>query len=59
MDIIKEGRGTHFDPDLVDAFFAIRDEILAIREQHDDDNLEVFDIPELKTLLEQYNRGKQ
>jgi putative two-component system response regulator len=58
MDIIKEGRGTHFDPDVVDAFFEITEEILAIRRQHDDDNQEVFDIPELKALLEQYNRGK-
>jgi response regulator RpfG family c-di-GMP phosphodiesterase len=27
--LIKEGRGTHFDPDVVDAFFAIREEIIA------------------------------
>ncbi len=58
MDIMKEGRGTHFDPDLVNSFFEIKDEILAIREQHDDDNQEVFDIPELKELLEQYNLKK-
>jgi putative two-component system response regulator len=58
MDIMKEGRGTHFDPDLVNSFFEIKDEILAIRGQHDDDNQEVFDIPELKALLEQYNREK-
>lgn len=29
MAIIKEGRGTHFDPDLVDAFFSIEEEIAA------------------------------
>ena len=29
--IIREGRGSHFDPDVVDAFFAIQDEILSIK----------------------------
>ena len=36
LDIIREGRGSHFDPDVVDAFFAIQDEILAIKSQHMD-----------------------
>ncbi len=31
LAIIREGRGSHFDPDVVDAFFAIQGEILAIR----------------------------
>lgn len=31
--IIREGRGTHFDPAVVDAFFAVTDEILAIKER--------------------------
>jgi putative two-component system response regulator len=35
--IIKECRGNHFDPDVVDAFFAIEDEILSIREKYKDD----------------------
>ena len=30
--IISEGRGSHFDPDLVDAFLSIKDEILSIME---------------------------
>ncbi len=29
MDIIKEGHGVHFDPDVVDTFFAIQDEIVS------------------------------
>jgi putative two-component system response regulator len=29
--IIREGRGSHFDPDVVDAFFAVQDEILSIK----------------------------
>ena len=35
--IIKEGRGNHFDPDVVDAFFAIEDEILSIKAKYKDD----------------------
>ncbi|MBF0204217.1 MAG: response regulator [Desulfamplus sp.] len=35
--IIKEGRGTHFDPDVVDAFFEISDEILKIKNQQSDE----------------------
>ncbi|MFH1879059.1 MAG: HD domain-containing phosphohydrolase, partial [Candidatus Omnitrophota bacterium] len=31
--IIKEGRGTHFDPEIVDAFFDIEGEILSIMEK--------------------------
>nr|HID57863.1 two-component system response regulator [Desulfobacterales bacterium] len=34
--IIREGRGSHFDPDVVDAFFSVKDEILAIREKYKD-----------------------
>ena len=32
FDIIRESKGTHFDPDVVDAFLAIKEEILAIKE---------------------------
>ena len=56
LTIIMEGRGSHFDPDVVDAFFAIQDEILTIKQQYGEDNQQVFDIPELKALLQQYNR---
>ena len=35
--IIREGQGKHFDPDLVDAFFEIRDEILEIQGKYHDD----------------------
>ena len=38
LSIIREGRGSHFDPDVVDAFFAIQDEILSIKKQYDNDN---------------------
>lgn len=35
--IISEGRGNHFDPDVVDAFFAVEDEILYIKAQYKDE----------------------
>jgi len=35
--IIRESRGNHFDPDVVDAFFAIEDEILGIKESYKDE----------------------
>ena len=34
LSIMKEGKGKHFDPNLVDAFFDILDEILVIRENY-------------------------
>lgn len=34
--ILKENRGTHFDPRVLDAFFASEDEILAIRKTYED-----------------------
>jgi len=36
LDIIKEGRGSHFDPGVVDAFLTIEDEILSIKEKRKD-----------------------
>ncbi len=35
--IIREGRGSHFDPDVVDAFFAVEDEVLAIKAKYKDE----------------------
>ncbi len=36
LDILKEGRGIHFDPDIHDVFFSIEEEILSIRNRYDD-----------------------
>ena len=33
LGIIREGRGSHFDPDVVDAFFGIENKILEIRKR--------------------------
>ena len=38
LGIIREGKGTYFDPDVVDAFFAIQDEILTIKRIFDDEH---------------------
>ncbi len=37
FDIIKDSRGSHFDPDVVDSFFAVEDEIIAIKEKYKDE----------------------
>lgn len=39
LDIIKESRGTHFDPDVVDSFVNILDEILSIKAEFAGDGL--------------------
>jgi putative two-component system response regulator len=36
-EIIKEDRGTHFDPDVVDALFASEDKLLAIKGKYKDE----------------------
>lgn len=36
LDLLREERGRHFDPDLVDTFFARIDEFLAIRDAYPD-----------------------
>ena len=53
--IIRAGRGNHFDPDVVDAFFAIQDEILAIKKEYYDDKQHASDIPALKALSRQFS----
>ncbi|MBT3386982.1 MAG: response regulator [Desulfobacula sp.] len=32
--IMKDGQGKHFDPDLLDAFFVVKDDIIAIRNKY-------------------------
>jgi hypothetical protein len=56
--IIKSWRESYFDPEVADIFLAIHDEILTIMEKYAQDDGEDFDIPELKSLLEQYDCGK-
>ena len=38
LEIIKEGRGKHFDPLMVDAFFRVKDEFIKVAEIYSDDN---------------------
>lgn len=58
LAIIMEGKGSHFDPEVVDAFFSIKDEILAIKKQCDDADRQTFGVSELKELLQKYNSTK-
>ncbi|MFC1877378.1 HD domain-containing phosphohydrolase [Thermodesulfobacteriota bacterium] len=37
FDIIRESRGNHFDPDVVDAFLHAKDELLDIKEKYKDE----------------------
>jgi putative two-component system response regulator len=53
--IIRAGRGSQFDPDVVDAFFAIQDEILTIKKEYDDDNQQPFDVSGMKAMSQQYS----
>ncbi len=41
ISIIIEGRGTHFDPDITDAFIEIQGEFLGIAEQHVDSDADL------------------
>ena len=37
FSLMREGRGTHFDPSLLDAFFDVKDEILRIKDCYADE----------------------
>jgi putative two-component system response regulator len=41
-DIIADGRGVHFDPDIVDAFFASFDKFVGIASRYSDDTSALF-----------------
>jgi putative two-component system response regulator len=45
LAIVKDGKGNYFDPDVVDAFFAIQDEILIIRERNRDEQQQTVAAP--------------
>jgi len=42
FQIIEEGRGTHFDPELVDTFFQIKDQVLHIKQQYKDNGKSIL-----------------
>lgn len=43
LQIIRDGRGSHFDPDITDAFFQISDEFQRIAEQFHDSDQDMAD----------------
>lgn len=42
LSIIKNEKGSHFDPDVTEAFFAVQEEILSIRESYKDRKESLF-----------------
>lgn len=54
FEIIKIGRGTHFDPHLVDVFLKIKDEILEIRELFKDEEEHILHFYSLYDDLNKY-----
>jgi len=56
LAVIRERSGSQFDPEVVEAFFAIQEELLALKKQYDDYNEQIFELPELKALLQQFKQ---
>jgi putative two-component system response regulator len=46
LKIIEEGRGKHFDPAVVEAFFAAMDEIITIKKSYSDQSAQSFPTPD-------------
>lgn len=57
LDVLREGRGEHFDPAVTDAFFAILDEIQAIQLQYESSAQQKADMDEFRLLLAQYREN--
>jgi putative two-component system response regulator len=55
VELIIDGRGSHFDPDIVDAFAAIQDEFFAISQRYADS---AADIEEKARQIEQALAGR-
>lgn len=57
VDAIRAGRGNHFDPDVVDAFLEILDEIRTIKQTYETSVQQEVDMQEYRTLLSQYREN--
>ena len=57
LDTIRAGKGNHFDPEVVDAFFEILDEIRAIKQAYETDEQQEVDMLEYHALLSQYREN--
>lgn len=60
LDIIQKGRGSHFDPDVVDTFMDILDKILEIRDRYKDEEQSRFIemVSKTKPLPQKDDQGK-
>jgi putative two-component system response regulator len=56
VSIINEGRGNHFDPDIVDAFLTLRDEFETIAQRHADREDDLIAKQATFTVLNQEQR---
>ena len=54
LAIVRQGKGSHFDPEVADAFFSIQDEILDIKKQYGEDKQNIRELTDLKALLSQH-----
>jgi len=57
LDTIRAGKGNHFDPEVVDAFFEILDEIRAIKQQYENNEQQEAEMLEFRMLLKQYREN--
>ena len=57
FELIRSGKGTHFDPEVVDAFMEILDEIRTIKQQYESSERQEEEILEFRTLLHQYREN--
>ncbi len=54
FEIVKDDRGTHFDPEVVDAFLEIEDEVIDIKQRFsDDDDSRLYQMVTLASLTDQ------
>ncbi|MEI8094395.1 MAG: HD domain-containing phosphohydrolase [Spirochaetales bacterium] len=58
LAIMRDGRGSHFDPQVCDAFFACLDEILTIKSNFSIKTMATVRVAGLKELIERYAEGK-
>lgn len=57
LETIRASRGKHFDPDVVDAFYAVFDEIRAIKQEYDSSEQQEDEMSDYHALLNQYREN--
>lgn len=57
LDEIRRGKGTHFDPEVVEAFLEILDEIRSIKQLYESSELQEEEMLAYRALLDQYREN--